>query len=70
MTAGICAHDRGGAPLLIEKTRLYDGSAIPGLSAIGNCSASVMGRTYPGAGGTMGPAMTFAYVLACELIGS
>ena len=29
-----------------------------------------MGRTYPGAGGTMGPAMTFAYILACELIGN
>ena len=70
MTAGICAHDRGGTPLLIEKTPLYDGSAIPGLAAIGNGSASVMGRTYPGADGTMGPAMTFAYILACELIGN
>jgi 3-oxosteroid 1-dehydrogenase len=46
-----------------------DGAAIDGLYAIGNTSASVMGRTYPGAGGTMGPAMTFGYIIAEELIG-
>ncbi len=47
-----------------ERSRVLreDGSAIDGLFACGNCSASVMGTIYPGPGGTIGPAMTFGYV--------
>ena len=37
---------------------------IPGLFAAGNTSASVMGRTYPGPGATLGPALAFAYIAA------
>jgi 3-oxosteroid 1-dehydrogenase len=44
-----------------------DGSVIPGLYATGNCSAAVMGKTYAGAGSTLGPAMTFAYLAARDL---
>lgn len=40
------------------------GEPIPGLWATGNCTASVMGRTYPGAGSTLGPAMTFGWIAA------
>lgn len=36
-----------------------DGSVIEGLYASGNSSASVMGRTYPGPGSTIGPAVVF-----------
>lgn len=36
-----------------------DGSVIEGLYSAGNNSASVMGRTYPGPGSTIGPAVVF-----------
>jgi len=45
------------------------GEAIPGLYAIGNCSAAVMGRSYPGAGATLGPATTFGYIAARDALG-
>jgi 3-oxosteroid 1-dehydrogenase len=35
---------------------------IPGLYATGNCTASVMGRTYPGAGASIGASFVFAYI--------
>lgn len=41
-----------------------DGSVIGGLYACGNCSAAVMGRSYAGAGSTLGPAMAFGFVAA------
>ncbi|OBK78550.1 FAD-binding protein [Mycobacterium sp. 1164985.4] len=41
-----------------------DDGIIKGLYAVGNTSAAVMGRSYAGAGATIGPAMTFGYVAA------
>jgi len=41
-----------------------DLQVIQGLYAIGNNSAAVMGRTYPGAGATIGSTMVFGYIAA------
>jgi 3-oxosteroid 1-dehydrogenase len=41
-----------------------DDTVVPGLYAVGNTAAPVMGRSYAGAGATIGPAMTFGYVAA------
>ncbi|NRA41155.1 MAG: FAD-dependent oxidoreductase [Pseudomonadales bacterium] len=46
------------------------GQAIDGLYAAGNSSASIMGSKYPGAGCTLGPAMTLAYKAAHHLMGN
>lgn len=43
------------------------GAAIPGLYAVGNDRASIMGGNYPGAGITLGPIMTFGYLTAQHL---
>lgn len=41
-----------------------DGSVIAGLYVTGNSASSVNGRSYPGAGSSVGPAMVFGYLAA------
>jgi 3-oxosteroid 1-dehydrogenase len=57
-TKGGLVTDAGGRVLTAA------GAPIPGLYAAGNNTAAVMGRTYPGAGGTIGPAMVFGFLSA------
>lgn len=45
------------------------GAAIPGLFAVGNDMASVMGGHYPAGGITLGPGMTFGYIAGRTLAG-
>lgn len=45
----------------------WDGNPIPGLYAAGNAMAAVLGEGYGGAGGTLGPGLTFGYIAGRHL---
>lgn len=55
-TKGGVRTDRDG------RVQAMDGTAIPGLLACGDVAASWMGPGYPGAGGSLGPTMTAAWL--------
>jgi len=59
-----------GGLLSDEFARVLDTAhrPIPGLYATGNCTASVMGRTYPGAGASIGASFVFAYIGAKHMV--
>lgn len=47
----------------------WQGNPIPGLYAAGNVMAAVLGEAYGGAGGTLGPGLTFGYLAGKHLGG-
>lgn len=49
---------------VVGEVKKRDGAVIPGLYAVGNDRASIMGGNYPAAGITHGPNMVFGYVTA------
>jgi 3-oxosteroid 1-dehydrogenase len=61
-----------GGLLTDEKARVLntDGNPMPGLYATGNCTASVMGRTYPGAGASIGASFVFGWIAAKHMRGT
>ena len=61
-----------GGLMTDDTARVIDtkGNPIAGLYAIGNNAASAMGESYPGAGVTIGPALTFGYIAARHITGA
>jgi predicted oxidoreductase len=53
-----------GGPRTDGQARIlgHDGQPIPGLLGAGNAIACPTGGVYAGAGGTLGPALTFGYI--------
>lgn len=66
-----CLGTKGGPLTDIDSRVLaYDGHPIEGLFAAGNSAAHVFGSAYPGAGATLGPALTFGYLAGRAVVTS
>ena len=68
---GIGALGTSGGPRTDEQGRVLarSGGTIPGLWAAGNVMAAPTATVYGGAGGTLGPAMTFGYLTGRDAAG-
>ena len=51
----------------VARVMKKDGTVFDNLYAIGNSAGSPFGDCYPGAGGTLGPALVFARLAADDL---
>jgi 3-oxosteroid 1-dehydrogenase len=62
--------DTNGGPKTNARSQVLrpDGTVIPGLYGAGNCVASVAGDGYLSLGSTLGPAATFAYLAANDVV--
>ncbi|MAY20083.1 MAG: FAD-binding dehydrogenase [Erythrobacteraceae bacterium] len=58
-----------GGPRINENGQVldWDDNPIAGLYAAGNASAAVLGEAYGGAGGTLGPGLTFGFIAGRHL---
>ena len=63
--------DTKGGPRVDRHGRVLrpDGTPIAGPYAVGNCAGSPTGHAYWGAGGTLGPMITYAFLAAWRRAG-
>ncbi len=69
-TPAISAPRAAWRPIATRKSSMRQARPIAGLYAAGNSAASMMGRTYPAGGVTIGPAMVFGARAAMHIAGT